>query len=116
MSHRRKSSHPVCKTRRNLGTTWDVTEDLKCKEVGAYRIFPKYIAPNKWGHIHKIFFLFLHENRCCGFSFAELMNTHNICFCGEIKKFQYFSVDYSAQSRVISYSDTSTPYLACPKI
>ena len=37
------------------------------------------------------FISFLHKNICCGYSlkcFAEalLMNTHNICFCGEIKK------------------------------
>ena len=38
-----------------------------------------------------IVFLFLHENICCGYSLevpakALLIGTHNICFCGIIRK------------------------------
>ena len=37
------------------------------------------------------FFLFLHKNICCRYSVEAthevlLMSTHNICFCGEIRK------------------------------
>ena len=43
------------------------------------------------GGIQLIFFLFLHENICCGYSLeAPLMSTHNICFCGEIRKVSAF--------------------------
>ena len=53
-----------------------------------------FIATDKRG-IHIIFFLFLHENICCGthqkrLGEALLMNTHNICFCGEIRKISAF--------------------------
>ena len=59
------------------------------------------------GDIHIIFFLFLHENICCGYSLeaprwgasnsttiyvfeALLMSTHNICFRGEIRQISAF--------------------------
>ena len=50
------------------------------------------------GGIHILFFLFLHENICCGYSShvgmhlgeALLMSTCDICFCGEIRKISAF--------------------------
>ena len=49
-------------------------------------LFRRCVPDGKVGVL--IFFLFLHENVCCGYSSeCELlvMNTHNIWFCGEIK-------------------------------
>ena len=38
----------------------------------------------------KIFFLFLHDNRCCRYSLeALLMSTHNIIFDVELRKHQW---------------------------
>ena len=44
--------------------------------------FSNYIAPDKRG-IHIIYFLFLHEKHL---GEGHLMSTHNIRFCGEIRK------------------------------
>ena len=39
------------------------------------------------------------------------MSTHNICFCEEIRKYQYFSVEKSALSgAMLKYSDTFILY------
>ena len=54
---------------------------------------PQYwfiIALDKRGWYQVNIFLFLHENICCGYSleapqWGALMNTLNICFCGEIR-------------------------------
>ena len=48
------------------------------------------IATDKRGS-HIIFFLFLHENICYGYSLEVLlMSTHNMCFRGEIRKISAF--------------------------
>ena len=48
-----------------------------------------------WRYLDNIFFLFLHENICCGYSLetphsGALDEYHNICFCGEIRKIPVF--------------------------
>ena len=48
-------------------------------------------------YIHKLFFLFLHENLCCGYSLKVpgeffLMSTRNIGFHGEIRKISILSI------------------------
>ena len=55
-----------------------------------YNIFQIRVA------IYIIFFIFLYENICCGYSLeasleALIMSTHNICFHGEIRKIVVFS-------------------------
>ena len=49
-------------------------------------------------------FFFHHENICCGYSTgidALLMNTHNVCFCGVIRK---ILVAKSALSGAMKYT------------
>ena len=61
---------------------WDLVDQVDQK------ITPFKIRPH---HLHVIFFLFLHENICCGHSLeAPRRGTsneyHNICFCREMRK------------------------------
>ena len=51
-------------------------------------------------YIYNIFFfLFLHENVCCWYSLkapprGASNEYHNTCFHREVKKYQYFSIDF----------------------
>ena len=80
------------------------------------------IATDKRGYPHNNL-LFLHENICCGYSLeaprrgasndlgeALLMSTHNICFHGEIRKYQHFSDEKSALSVAMIKDLKSTVY------
>ena len=68
------------------------------------------------GGSHMIFFLFLHENICCGYSLkrlgeALLMSTHNICFRAEIRKVSIFFVEKKKKKSTLSGAMTFTiPY------
>ena len=59
------------------------------------------------GGILKIFFLFLLGNICCGYLLevpqrGASNEYHKICLCGEIKKYQFFSVEKNILSGAMS--------------
>ena len=72
-----------------------------------------YVAKiTKTFYIHKIFFLFLHENMFWMLNRRNwvvlLMSTHKVCFHGKIIKYWYFSVEKSTFSgAILNYCNTS---------
>ena len=46
------------------------------RQLSAYYIGDLHIAPDKRGYPHNVFFLFLHENVCCGDSLEDASNEY----------------------------------------
>ena len=73
----------------NLGWNACMSYEKRYWDHNSELLIPSYLQIK--GGIHLIFFLFLHENICCGYSLEATSHGasyeyHNICFRGEIRK------------------------------